>query len=137
MQLEDDILNGNGFYWKQCKRQLREMIKILTWSGCAIKDNNGNIKLHNDNLNIQNKAELFDILSYSNFWIPDKDKNANENKKSYQEYMDMEQIEIKEYANSETNDLFKSFYSYTEFTYFERVWIYFYNLPIYVFVIII
>lgn len=107
MQLEDDVLNGNGFYWKQCKRQLREMIKILTWSGCAIKDNNGNIKLYNDNLNIQNKAELFDILSYSNFWIPDKNKNANENKKSYQEYMDMEQIAIKEYT---TNDLFKSFY---------------------------
>lgn len=110
MQLDDDnVLNDNGFYWKQCKRQLREMIKVLTWSGCAIKDNSGNIKLHNDNLNMQNKAELFDILSYSEYWIPNKDGSINENKKSYQEYMDMSEIKI-EKNSIEDIDLFKKFY---------------------------
>ena len=106
---DDDVLNNNGFYWKQCKRQLREMIKVLTWAGCAIKDNNGNIKLHNDNLNTENKAELFDILSYSEYWTPDSTKNSNENKKSYQEYMDMPEIKLEEVNNTVINQ-FKKYY---------------------------
>ena len=88
---DDEELASKGFNWKHCKRQVRELVSVLTWAGCAKKDENGNIKIYNDNLNIENKAELFDILSYSEYWIPDANKNANENKKSYQEYMDIKE----------------------------------------------
>lgn len=88
----DEELASKGFYWKQCKRQIRELVSVLTWSGCAKKDENGNIKIYNDNLNMEDKAELFDILSYSEYWIPDEKKNLNENKKSYQEYMDIKEV---------------------------------------------
>lgn len=88
----DEELASRGFNWKHCKRQVREMVSVLTWAGCAKKDENGNIKIYNDNLDMENKAELFDILSYSEYWTPDTNKNANENKKSYQEYMDIKDV---------------------------------------------
>lgn len=87
----DEELASKGFNWKHCKRQVRELVSVLTWSGCVKKDGNGNIKIYDDHLTLENKAELFDILSYSEYWIPDANKNENENKKSYQQYMDIEE----------------------------------------------
>lgn len=80
-------------FWKQTDRQVREMVKILTWSGCVSEDENQALIIHHDNLSVENKAALFDILTYTQFWTPDKGKNFYENKVSYQAYMDIEECE--------------------------------------------
>lgn len=79
--------------WKQADRQVREMVKILTWSGCVSEDDNQALYIHHDNLSTENKAALFDILTYTQFWTPDKSKPFIENKASYQAYMDIEECE--------------------------------------------
>ena len=100
--IEDDaILEQKGFYWKQCKRQIREMVKVLCWSGCAVRDEQSHIRIHHDNLTTEDKAELFEILSYSNYWYPEKNKTANENKESYQRYMDIKKEKENEILNIE------------------------------------
>lgn len=90
---DDEILKQKGFYWKQCKRQIREMVKVLCWSGCVIRDEKSRIKIQHDKLTTEDKAEIFDILSYSSYWYPEKSKTANESKESYQKYMDIPNIE--------------------------------------------
>lgn len=91
----DEQLENNDCYWKQCKRQVREMVKVLCWSGCVKEDSNGAISIFHENLTRENKADLFEILTYRGRWIPDSNKNANENKQSYQQYMDIDDLEDK------------------------------------------
>lgn len=79
--------------WKQMDRQVREMVKILTWSGCIIENENQALCIHHDSLSTENKAALFDILTYTKFWMPDGAKSFSENKASYQNYMDVEECE--------------------------------------------
>ncbi len=81
-------LNEQNRAWKQEERQVREMVKVLTWSGCVTEEANGNIRLESNNLTMENKADLFDILSYNSFWSPSGD-DFKEIKRSYQEYMDL------------------------------------------------
>lgn len=83
-------LEQQGCFWKQCKRQLREMTKVLCWSGCVAERDDGTIAIHHDSLTRENEADLFEILTYSDRWIPEKAKNAAENKVSYQKYMDIQ-----------------------------------------------
>lgn len=85
-------LEAEGCYWKQCKRQVREMVKVLCWSGCVKESDKGNISICHDELTRENEADLFEILTYKERWVPDSDKNASENKQSYQAYMDIEEI---------------------------------------------
>ena len=67
--------------WKQEDRQLREMIKILSWSGCVVyKDSK--ICIDDENLSRDNKADIYEIINYDEFWNGDT-------LTSYQEYMDM------------------------------------------------
>lgn len=82
--------NSGNRQWKQEDRQIREMTKILTWSGCVSEDENQNLYIHHDNLTLQNKAALFDILTYNKFWKPHTTKNYAENRKDYETYMDVE-----------------------------------------------
>lgn len=88
--LSDTELESKGIYWKQCKRQVREMVKVLCWSGCVMENDEGAIEIYHENLTRDNEADLFEILTYTGRWIPDKDKNTNDNKHSYQQYMDVE-----------------------------------------------
>lgn len=85
---DDEVLMKKGFYWKQCRRQVREMVKVLTWSGCVAETKDG-IKIMHDNLTRDNEADLFEIITYSDFWEPDSTKSIDENKASYQSYMDI------------------------------------------------
>ena len=78
--------------WKQETRQVREMVKVLTWSGCVVEESDGNILLESDSLTKSNKADLFDILTYEDFWNPVGD-NFNDIKKSYQKYMDLQEAD--------------------------------------------
>ena len=90
---DDTELEAKDVYWKHCSRQLREMVKILTYSGCAV-ETDGKIMLREGDLTLENKADLYDILTYNRLWKPDKNKSFDENKESYQQYMDLSTLEI-------------------------------------------
>lgn len=100
--LSDEELEKKGCFWKQCKRQVREMVKVLCWSGCVKENDNGSIAIHHESLTRDNEADLFEILTYKGRWIPDSSLSFNENKLKYQTYMDINL----EYSSStvEAND---------------------------------
>lgn len=75
--------------WKHEERQIREMTKVLTWSGCVAENDNQELYIHHDGLTLENKADLFDILSYNELWVPQSGVNFNTNKASYQHFMDI------------------------------------------------
>lgn len=79
--------------WAHEARQIREMVKILTWSGCVQENENQEIVIHHDSLTENNKAALFDILTYSAFWTPIMDNSFSAIKSDYQQYMDMDYIQ--------------------------------------------
>lgn len=70
--------------WKHEDRQIREMLKVLQWSGC-ITEKEGNYVIDNDELSNQNKADVFDIITCDTFW-------EGSTIESYREYMDMPNI---------------------------------------------
>ena len=70
--------------WKHEDRQIREMLKVLQWSGC-ITEKEGNYVIDNDELSNQNKADVFDIITCDTFW-------EGSTIESYREYMDMPDI---------------------------------------------
>lgn len=104
---DDKLLEQKGCYWKQCRRQVREMVKVLSWSGCVVENNDGSIKIYHDHLSRDNKADLFEIITYSDFWTPDYNKDADDNKASYQKYMD---VNIEE--DNDIEDLFSNVLKY-------------------------
>ena len=87
---DDDELQKNGRFWKQCKRQIREMVKILCWTGCVVEQEDGCISIVHNNLSRENKADLFEIITFTGLWKPHKDADFNANKLDYQRYMDIE-----------------------------------------------
>lgn len=85
--------------WKQEERQLREMIKILTWSGCVVETSEGDVKIKHESLSEQDKADIFEIVNYSGFWdgrYPFTDEEKMEITREYQLYMDISSDEINE-----------------------------------------
>ncbi len=92
---EDNVLEANGIYWNQCRRQIREMVKILSWSGCVIENSDGNIVIGNNNLTRDNKADIFEIITFNEYWKPDMDKSLMDNKEAYQRYMDISGKDVK------------------------------------------
>lgn len=68
--------------WKQEGRQIGEMLKILQWSGCIAEKDEKYI-IENDKLSERNKADIFDIINYNEFW----EETTIE---SYREYMDLD-----------------------------------------------
>lgn len=79
-----DVDEGNHL-WKHEERQLREMIKVLNWSGC-VQEDNGKLKIDNDMLSRSDKADIFDIINCSTYWEGDDIV-------SYREYMDIDNVE--------------------------------------------
>ncbi len=90
--------------WKHEDRQIREMTKILTWSGCVSEDENQRLFIQHDNLTLENKAALFDILTYNKFWQPQTNADYNVNRQSYENYMDI-QVVSEEYADSDAENV--------------------------------
>ena len=72
--------NENEHIWQQPDRQIREMIKTLSYTGCFIEDENG-IKLKTEDITRDNEADLFEILNCNSYWEA-KDLD------NYQKYMD-------------------------------------------------
>lgn len=79
-----DTDDGNCI-WKHEDRQLREMLKLLVWSGC-IREVDNKFIVDNDSLSSENKAAIFDVINCDSFWEGDSIE-------SYREYMDMEVLE--------------------------------------------
>ena len=79
--------NEEDHEWNHEERQIREMLKILNWSGCAVYEN-GQLVVKDETLTEQNKAEIFDILRFQEFW-------EDETRESYQTYMDMSDKDVK------------------------------------------
>lgn len=98
---KDELLEQRGCYWKQCKRQVREMVKVLCWSGCVKEKEDGTIAIFHEDITRENEADIFEILTYKGRWVPDENKTANENKKSYQEYMDIDECDDKSEMKAE------------------------------------
>lgn len=73
-------------FWKQEERQIRELTKILTWSGCVTEIEEGKLVLANEKLSVQNKAAIFDIITFNDYW-------NGTTLKEYQQYMDIKGIE--------------------------------------------
>lgn len=71
----------NEHFWKQEDRQLREMIKVLLWSGC-VDEEGEKIYILEEHLSRDNKADIYEIINYDEYWNGDS-------LESYQEYMDM------------------------------------------------
>lgn len=82
--------NSEEHEWKQEERQLREMVKILKWSGC-VSEENERIFISNDSLSQDNKAAIFDIINYQDFW-------NGSTIEEYRQYMDMSEEDFKIYG---------------------------------------
>ena len=74
--------NEENHLWKHEERQLREMIKVLNWSGC-VQEDDGKLKIDNDMLSRSNKADIFDIINCATYW-------EGNDIVSYREYMDID-----------------------------------------------
>lgn len=87
-------------FWNHEDRQIREMVKILLWSGC-IAEENDKIIIKHKNLTRENEADLFEIITCNSFW---KGGNLVE----YQTYMDIQhnrliEIEILDKSDEKEN----------------------------------
>ncbi len=84
-QLPQNVSNPRDEeYWKHETRQLREMLSLLEWSGCLVKDSH-RWYINYSILTAKEKVEIFDILSYNSFW-----EGSSYDTKGYFEYMDVE-----------------------------------------------
>ncbi len=90
-------LNEVDHEWKHEDRQIREMLKVLQWSGC-ISEKDGKFVIDNDELTRNNKADIYDIITCNSFWDGDT-------KESYCSYMDMDILDVsREYDEEEIQD---------------------------------
>ena len=90
--------------WAQCERQIREMTKVLTWSGCVTEIENSKLIIQHDKLSTSNKADLFDIVTYNSYWDFDEFNTLKEARASYQQYLDISNDEIEDdYLNESHN----------------------------------
>ena len=80
--------------WKHEERQIRELTKILNWSGCAAETIDGKLFIEHDKLSIENKAAIFDILNMRSIWLPDPDDSYKDARKDYQNYFDIKDPSI-------------------------------------------
>ena len=88
--------DDNNHDWKHEDRQIREMIKVLQWSGC-VKEIEGKYVIDNNELSRGNKADIFDIINYDKMW-------EGTTLQSYREYMDMDEVEnYVTYENKKSN----------------------------------
>lgn len=75
--------NPNNIVWNLMDRQIREMIKVLIWSGCVSENkSNSSIFIKNGGLSDNEKATIYDIINYNEYW-------QGSSKESYQEYMEI------------------------------------------------
>lgn len=97
--------NQDERIWKHEERQIRHMIEILSFSGCAKVNSENEIFIDHDNLSVDEKSMIFDIITFSDFWIPPVGANANTAKVGYQGYMDIDENELKKSEEQTTSGI--------------------------------
>lgn len=91
--------NENEHEWKHEDRQIREMLKVLQWSGC-ITEIDGRYVIDNDGLSKQNKADVYDIITCDTFW----EGNTIDSYRAYMDIADFDmEIEVDEEDLEERN----------------------------------
>ena len=88
--------NESEHEWKHEERQIREMLKVLQWSGC-IAEKEDQFVIDNDGLSDKNKAGVFDIITCTDFW-------EGSTIESYRKYMDIETAEFDDSALEDSSD---------------------------------
>ena len=83
-------VNEEEHEWKHEDRQIREMLKVLLWSGC-VSEKDGNYVIDNDHLSVNNKSDVYDIITCNSFW-------EGSTIDSYHKYMDINEDYIFDYA---------------------------------------
>lgn len=106
ISIEQDDKNK---FWNYGDRQLGEMIKILTWSGCVSEVSKGSFSINHEHLTEQDKADIFDIVNYDKFWLDKFPCEKGSFKKverpveeSYEAYMDIsnDEVDVREEVES-------------------------------------
>lgn len=91
-------------FWKQEARQVSHMIEILSFSGCISINENHEIYIDHSALSTEEKAMIFEILTYTEYWIPDCNQKLEDIKQSYRSYMDLDVGELE--TDFQSTDLF-------------------------------
>lgn len=91
--------------WKHEDRQIREMTKVLTWSGCVSENEEQQLYIHHDKLTVENKADLFDIINCNEFWQPSREATFSQNRENYQQYMDFLPTKAESQNSTDNTDL--------------------------------
>ena len=87
--------------WKQEDRQIREMIKILKWSGFVQEASDGSIYIEYQNLNSDVKADIFEIIASNEFW-------NGTTIEDYRSYMDITDGELEEQVINDIQSIEKN-----------------------------
>ncbi len=90
-------------FWKQEARQVSHMIEILSFSGCISINENQDIYIDHSALSTEEKAMIFEILTYTGYWTPDCNQKLEDIKQSYRSYMDLDVSELE--TDSQSTDL--------------------------------
>ncbi|MFS7255116.1 AAA family ATPase [Carnobacterium divergens] len=86
MQFTTEEINN---MWKQCERQLRELLRVLVWSECVVEEQ-GEYRLDIIKLQLKENRDMLDILIYNDYWEYPNTDDFNVIKESYISYMDLE-----------------------------------------------
>lgn len=80
--IETDLTNK---VWNQEDRQIREMLKVLTWTGCVKEGENDTYTIINNSLTREQKADIYEVSIEDSYW---------DVQTSYNEYMDLSSSEV-------------------------------------------
>ena len=78
--------------WLHQDRQIKEMLSLLEWAGCAVIEGD-KVTLDNSTLTKDDKAALYDIIHYNDFWNPIKAEKFSDIHNDYRHYMDIKEAE--------------------------------------------
>ena len=90
--------NEENHLWKHEERQLKEMLNVLTWSGC-IKEDDDKYRIDNSTLSSKEKSNIYDIINCNEYW----NGNSLESYKQYMEMNEKDYIEDTKLLNSINN----------------------------------
>ena len=85
--------NYANIEWKQDERQIREMVKILLWSGCVVQDEYERLKIKHSTLNRSDEADIFEIITEQGFWNGEVWDSEGQTLRSYKDYMDIKEAD--------------------------------------------
>lgn len=101
-QKPNSIASESNRAWKQDDRQIREMIKVLLWSGCVVESERGKYRIEHSSLSTADKVDVFEVITNNDFWDGD-------NKEEYFKYMDMRSLEEERRMEQQSKKMDRTF----------------------------